>query len=197
MKKGIIFLAGAVMGASTAFVGCYAFLKARFNKELESRIESLKASYSADFGPKNGVVSDYNEEEGKTTTKIYENGELVDEIETTNPDKIVEKVETEHIDYSKIISKLNDNKPYPISTEDFLNGDNTKVTYTYFKEDEVFLDIVDEIVPEAFDEVGRENLTKFGVYEPDILYVRNPKNEVDYEVILKEDMSYKEYIGEE
>lgn len=194
MKKGLIFLAGAVVGAGTAFAACYIHLKKQFDKELESRIESLKASYSADFGPKNGIVSDYNEEEGKTTTKIYENGELVDEIETTAEEKIVK---TEKVDYSNIINKMNGNKPYPITMEEFVNGDNDKVTYTYFPDDEVFLDVLDDICPEAFDEVGRENLNKFGIHEPDVLYVRNVDKGTDYEVLLKSDMSYKEYIGDE
>lgn len=184
MNKGLVFLAGAVMGAGTAFTGCYVLLKKRFDKELESRIESLKVAYSADFGPKKGVVDDFIKES-------VEN----EPVRVEKPEKKEEK--SNKINYSEIISKMNNDKPYPISSEEFINSENSQVTYFYFPDDEVFIDITDDIVPEAFDEVGKENLNKFGVHEPGVLYVRNVKNGVDYEVILKEDMTYKEYIGEE
>lgn len=196
MSKGIIFLAGALTGAGAAFIATYSYLKKQFDKELEVRVESFKSSRMAQNGPKNGNITEYNEETDEFVTEIYAKGEKIDEIRTKNTIEPPKKENRQMTEYDKI-SRSKSKYPFPITSEEFLDGDYEKVTYVYFREEDTFIDILNEICPDAIDNIGKDNLDKFGIYEPDVLYVRNNATSTDYEVLLKEDISYKEYVGEE
>lgn len=88
-------------------------------------------------------------------------------------------------------------EPYVISPEDFYESQNNeKVTLTYFEQDEVFMGIDEEVVPDGLELIGGdENLSSIGTYEEDVVYIRNNAMGTDYEII-KDSGSYAMYAGE-
>jgi hypothetical protein len=77
-------------------------------------------------------------------------------------------------------------KPYIITLEEFTEGENDADTLTYYEEDGVLADSQDMPVDRVAEDVGEENLNKFGLGSDDsrMLYVRNEKIGMDYEIIL-------------
>ena len=74
-----------------------------------------------------------------------------------------------------------------ISSDEFLDDEEyDKETIYYYEEDEVFCDPEYEILPEAIDRIGKENLDNVGMFENNVLYVRNELFGKDYEVIFYE-----------
>jgi hypothetical protein len=89
-------------------------------------------------------------------------------------------------------------KPYVITNEEFAE-DMThfdKLTIYYYEDDQTLADENEEIIQDVSSTVGDEALDKFGdgSDDPEIVYVRNEKMEIDYEVI-RLSKSYKETVG--
>lgn len=72
-----------------------------------------------------------------------------------------------------------------------------QITLTYFEEDGVLIDERDEPVPDPNVTVGDVNLEMFGVGSDDnnIVYIRNPTIEVDFEVIRSKGSYAKSILG--
>lgn len=77
-------------------------------------------------------------------------------------------------------------RPYIITLEEFTEGENDADTLTYYEEDGVLADSQDMPVDRVGEDVGEENLNKFGFGSNDsrMLYIRNEKLGMDYEIIL-------------
>lgn len=88
--------------------------------------------------------------------------------------------------------------PYVITIDEFMEDDPEieKVTVTYFDGDGNLADTQDKIIPEVEEIIGSDALTKFGLYSKDknIVYVRNERIKIDFEVVLDE-RSYTEAIA--
>lgn len=88
-------------------------------------------------------------------------------------------------------------RPYIISVEEWygneLNYD--QVTLTWWADDEVLADVQDRMIREIDDVVGGTSLHRFGTLSDnaDIVYVRNERLKVDYE-ITKDERNYSEII---
>ena len=73
-------------------------------------------------------------------------------------------------------------EPYVISPDEYDgNADFDKITLTYYQ-DGVLADDNDEEIEDPDETVGEESLDHFGEYEEDIVYVRNERLGIDYEV---------------
>jgi hypothetical protein len=86
--------------------------------------------------------------------------------------------------------------PYIIDENEYMDDQFdafTKQVFTYFG-DGTLIDEGDDIVPEAEDLVGVDNLIELESGNEDRIFVRNEKYAADYEIIFKE-MSYNEYMG--
>ena len=101
----------------------------------------------------------------------------------------VEKEEVEFV--SEPTKKERDDTPYVIDIEEFSDGEVTfdKITVYYYEFDNILIEAENE-APEDIDAtIGWGSLDEFGngSVNPDIVYVRNEKLSIDYEVIrLKE-----------
>lgn len=75
--------------------------------------------------------------------------------------------------------------------------DYDTMTYTYYEEDDVLCNEEDEVIPkdERDDMIGEANLNKFGhgSDDPSIVYIRNDKREIQFEVIRSPN-SYAEEV---
>lgn len=90
------------------------------------------------------------------------------------------------------------NKPYIISYEEFMEDDDyTKVSVSYFEEDETLCDERDQLIPDIMGTVGKENLDYFGALseQEDIVLVRNTVLGVDYEILRREGTFSEKVLG--
>jgi predicted ATPase with chaperone activity len=79
-----------------------------------------------------------------------------------------------------------DKPPYVISLEQFSEGALESDTLYYYEEDDTLADTQEEQISDYVDLIGEDVLDRFGEKseDPDIVYVRNEKMGIDYEVIL-------------
>lgn len=91
----------------------------------------------------------------------------------------------------------NTEEPHVISVDEYMleNDHFDKETLSYYQEDDTLCDLNDRPIDDPDSLVGDDSLTKFGVGSKDfnIVYVRNPRIEVDYEV-LRDTRSYTEVV---
>lgn len=86
--------------------------------------------------------------------------------------------------------------PYIINEQEYMDpqfNSYIKQQFTYFG-DGTLIDDGDEIIPNADEVVGIDNLTELEAGNDDRIFVRNEAYSADYEILYKE-MSYAEYIG--
>jgi len=88
-------------------------------------------------------------------------------------------------------------KPYVIAKDIFMNGETgyPNITLTYYA-DEVLADETDTPIEDVEMTIGSKNLTRFGQKseDPRVVYIRNDRLQVDYEVVL-DDGSYAAAVG--
>jgi hypothetical protein len=93
--------------------------------------------------------------------------------------------------YSRISEKANNSrdtrKPYVIGVEEF-SEDMThfdKLTIYYYEDDDTLVEGGEDIITDVDWTIGNDSLDHFGDNsdDPDIVYVRNERISVDYEVI--------------
>lgn len=104
-------------------------------------------------------------------------------------------VDPDEIEAEKFFDE-NGNEPYPISYKDFSQTceSYTKDTLGYYALDDILTDEKDEIIDDREYWIGENGLELFGTYtdDEDVMYIRNPANEHDYEVIRYTDIHYQE-----
>lgn len=89
-------------------------------------------------------------------------------------------------------------KPFVVTTQEFFEDDDddySRITITYWEEDDVLADEREQTIPDIDALIGHENLKHFGKGSDDenILYVRNDKIKADFEVV-KDPRSYSEVV---
>jgi hypothetical protein len=89
----------------------------------------------------------------------------------------------------------NPEKPYVISHDEFMENsfEHAQVRLVYYEDDDILAEADDSIIFEVESVVGTDNLSQFGrgSRDPNIVYIRNERNEYDYEVV-KNTGSYAE-----
>lgn len=152
------------IGAAVGCVGTYMLLKNRYEamvKEAdEAAMEFIKKRSGEDNEQNHGSI--------KPEVKHSE--------EVTNYNKIRESI----IDDG---NKVEDNKPYQISEQEFVEDDEEfdKVSLEYYTEGEGLYE-GSEYIPNVEDVVGEDNLSVLHGADLDIMYVRNEDLKTDYEV---------------
>ena len=89
--------------------------------------------------------------------------------------------------------------PYVLSNVEYMTGEKAynQATLTYFAGDNVLTDDKDEVIPNADETVGEDNLKKFGYRskDPRVVYVRNDVLEMEYEILLSDGKYAVEVLG--
>lgn len=196
LKHLIIFITGGAIGA----VVTYKIVSQKDYDKKEQEIAEIRSFYNNEF--KAQILKLKEAENAKNEAKIDENSEKIAE----NEPKYVENVKNivkKHIE--PVISNMRNsengfenvmNEPEPkkkisadksiISSTEFVDDeDYEKVTLYYFEDDDLFTDTDYNIRDNGIDIVGRENLDQVGLYEDDVLYVRNDSLYTDFEVIFQ------------
>lgn len=120
--------------------------------------------------------------EEKTTINVFDNG----------------PVDVRDWDYNKEIQDRTPDKPYVISYEEFVAGEegHEQEQLTYYVEDDILVDRRNEPIDNHDYTVGDDNLQRFGHGSKDsnVVYVRNEKLDLDFEV-TRDSGSYLESVG--
>lgn len=113
-------------------------------------------------------------------------------------DSVVE--DFENVDLKEIMDSRSPDVPYVLLRDEFLNNereDLSQHTLTYFAEDDVLVDEKEKPIRDADKYVGEENLKKFGFLSGDksVVYVRNEKLGMEYEILLSNRSYAEEVLG--
>lgn len=121
------------------------------------------------------------------------------EITETTSNIFVDGRDIAEFDYAAEVDRRTPDEPYVITHDEFMQNENDWVqnTLTYYNGDDVLTDEKDVPIPDIDAVVGSESLTKFGYGSRDrnVVYVRNEKNESDYEITLSMGEFSKEVAG--
>lgn len=163
----LIFALGAAVGAAAS----YAFAKKKFLGLAQEEINSVKEVYSKRAAAREKPdLSEFSE--------IAEN----------------EGYSPEAKDNEKPVKKSKDKRPYVISPDEFAeDGEYDKVSLTLYA-DNVLTDEEDEPIDNVDEIVGEVNLSSFGAFEDDCVFVRNDSFKADYE-ILRDERKYSEVVA--
>lgn len=91
------------------------------------------------------------------------------------------------------------NEPYVISFEEWLADDfqHDQLSITYYEEDDVLADSESRPIDDVLGNVGDRCLSNFGLgsKDPNVVYVRNEKRGLDFEILLDHGSYEAEVLG--
>lgn len=89
--------------------------------------------------------------------------------------------------------------PYILTKDEFMENDTeyTQSTVTYFAGDQVLIDSREDVIDDVDMTVGERNLSRFGYGsgDPNVLYVRNDRIGIEFEILLSRGKYSKEVAG--
>jgi len=95
--------------------------------------------------------------------------------------------------------ELNPDVPYAISFEEFNENEpnHEQTTLTYYEMDDTLVDSQDKPVDDTEYTVGDDNLNRFGdgSGDPNVVYVRNNKIDMDFEIVRDKGSYQKQVFG--
>lgn len=181
--KNLLLLA---IGAGIGSLVTYRLLKDKYEALVEEEIESVKETFSRRTTPV------YDELDNGLTQEEYEEG--LGHLEYKSPAR--ERTAYNHISRPEEADENEILAPYVINVVEY-NDTNLhfdKSTIYYYNLDDTLVDENEEPIADV-DMVIGDGLMRFGEGsdDPDIVYVRNEKLAIDYEVIRSE-KSYQETV---
>lgn len=190
-KNAIIFAVGVVVGSAATFFA----VKSHYSKIAQEEIDSVKEVYKKKNMDIDGIIQkqiaalDIITKKVDATDKIFSTN---DEVVETTTDEDEEESEIDEPDYDPSVERIFpddglSDEPYVISPDQFVQERPyyDKITMYYY-EDTGQLLTEDGDLTEMDISIGSEALNHFGEYEKDVVYVRNDKIGIDYEVIHEE-----------
>lgn len=175
LSKIMIFVAGAGIGSAIT----YKLVKKQYDQIIQEEIDSVKEAFS---NKPDSTDAEKSEEEEPEPEKVKYRS-IVDEAGYATESEKEEEEEEEDME-----------KPHIISPEEFGDSDYAVLTLTYFLDGTVLNDR-NKIVTNVEELIGEGFAKHFGDYpeDPDTVYVRNDKLEIDFEV-LKDYREYSETV---
>lgn len=207
LKTLCVFAGGALVGAAATYFA----VKTKFEKIANSEIQEMREFYikreeiieeeanKEIENIKNQVVEESQEEQSEPTEEELE--EYRKQVEQYNhpeyTDALVRKRELQIKEQEEQTEMTEEfDKPYFIIKPDQMGETGYEpVTLTYYA-DGILCDELDNVIEEdeIEERIGMEALVNIGLYEPDIIHVRNEYLEIDYEI--QEDVrSYGDIYG--
>lgn len=172
LSKVLIFAAGAALGVAAS----YKYFEKKYKRIADDEIASMSEYYEKRLAQAEEEIDDYSTEMkaqeymDRASEKFPEVRELVDKLNELNYTE------------SKEVPKVK--PPYVISPDEFGEIEEYATETLYYYKDHVLADDQDNIIEDADDVIGVGSLTHFGEYEDDSVFVRNDREETDYEILL-------------
>lgn len=172
LSKVLIFAAGAAIGAAVS----HKYFEKKYEKIAEEKIASMTEYYEQLLCTAEEEIDDYSAEieaqdrVDRAAEKFPEVRELVNKLNDLN--------------YTENKEVPNVKPPYVISPDEFGEIDEYATETLYYYKDQVLADDQDNVIEDADNVIGVGSLTHFGEYEDDSVFVRNDREETDYEILL-------------
>lgn len=170
IKLIFAFIAGAAVGSAVT----WKLVKTKYERIANEEIASVKEVFS-----RRTKDAETSEEEIKT----------IDVEEKPTIQEIKEYVDViKDAGYSNNIQKggeasMSGGDPYTIMPEEVGTMDGYDLIDLTYYADGVLEDENYEIVVDVAETVGVESLNSFGEYDDDVVFVRNDKRKIDYEIV--------------
>jgi len=174
-------------------------MRAKNNSEIcGAMVEGTKKGISDEepVGLKHPSVNFVKESLGDIANRVKYDQIIKKKIEEPDPAEEVPEEDTEMSAQHKNIFERSETAPYVIPFDEFGEFSNRdELTIFYYAEDDTLADEQEEVIPNVSEVIGDEALTSFGdrSNDPDIVYVRNERLAIDYEVI-RYHKSYQETV---
>lgn len=216
------FGCGAVVGGVVTAVVLDRQLRLKYNKIADDEIEHMKDFYrekEAELLDEQKKIASQPKPNLETMTrnlKEVAKSELISEREgysqPVTPEDVEELQEREAAEeeernafvdlpgwnYDQQVAGRTADKPFIMHFEEYQQSEcSHQITITYFEGDDVLIDESDEVISKKDEVVGMENLAKFGFGSGDrnVVYVRNPKLDIEYEILRHQGHYAKEILG--
>lgn len=127
---------------------------------------------------------------------IVEANRYADEEE--EPEEVNAFEELPGWNYDQQVAGRTNEHPFIMHAEEFRQSECAhQITITYFEGDDVLVDETDEVISKKDEVVGMAHLEKFGFGsgDPNVVYVRNPKLDIEYEILRHRGHYAKEILG--
>lgn len=159
---------------------------------------TMKTDYKAMFDPESATDGDEQNEflQGPpaTVTEISEEAHVVQKKLFVEPSP-----ETDEYHATATEALIAAGLPYVISADDFNENETEfeQVTITWFAGDGVLADEREQMIEDVEGIVGASNMDRFGYLSNDnnIVYVRNPDKELEFEVVHSDGNYAQEVLG--
>ena len=185
----LMFVSGVVIGATVAIK----LVKAKYEKRANEDIESIREYYAS---KRPEVVKDVVEQDNDDDIKAY--ADLIDKTGYATTGNSIEADDNvdENTKENKIVTTKNKNNTVLITPEEL--GEEVEeyghpfdiATLIYYEDGVMTYHEDDHVVDDVEDLVGTDFKDHFGDYENDAVFVRNFRNETDYEIIRDGDKYY-------
>lgn len=221
----VVFVVGAGIGGFIAYKISEKRLSSKFDQELTEQIAAAKAyrtriAKEGEFETPEGAVNALIPDEVVSAVQAYQGREkpvaynnpgsidprppvdvVVESIEVTQNITVVAKDDPRDWDYTAEVAdrELNPEIPYTISFHEFNENPvgHEQTTMTYYALDDTLADSQDKPVDNTDYVVGDDNLNRFGhgSGDPNVVYIRNEKIDMDFEIVRSNGSYQKEVIG--
>lgn len=182
VKTLLVFTSGVTAGSVTT----YFYLKDKFEKRTQEEINSVKEVYR---NANNEAILD--DEESKKSSDDEEDDEKpkTNKYDTLASLYTTDDGKQDYTSYSKVVVKTKEmmdvpevtsDKPYVIDEDEFGAYDDYTLVGLTFYADDVLTDSLDEPIEYPEDIVGDDFRHNF---VNDVVYVRNDRLQIDYEII--------------
>ena len=189
MKETLIKIAIFSVGVGVGFVGSMKYFDQKYQKLADEEIESCRKAFNKSKTMINEVSKPVKD--GSDTSNVYLTSIDLEKIKAYHEYYAPKKVEVEA---AQTLSPKED-EPFDISVEEYEEDTEfIKVTLDLYSEDGVLVYEETEEIADESSTIGVENLDDFARSSFSTAYFRNPKNNIDYELI-KVDGSYRELIA--
>lgn len=222
MILGSTSVVSLAVGAGVSYLVTKKVLTAKYDELMKEEIAATKRFYSQlnkreGFSDPVALAKSIDEEtamkyEARVTTLDYG----VEGLETSAKDvrmaqeSIEESVTTRNIftdaavadedfNYDEELANRSSDRPYVISHDEFYENapEHNQITLEYFEDDDVLCDEGNAPINDTDGTVGDVNLNRFGHGSKDnnVVYIRNERLDVDYEVVRNKGNYVKDVLG--
>jgi len=177
-------------------------LKREYEELVQEEVESLRETAARRKGLRDdSSASKEANEKGETINDSLKNGVKVSPNTKNHYKKMAEQYagedDIEHIrDRHNVNIRPISGEPYAISLEEFSEEMDhfEKSTIYYYDEDDTLADEQEEMIQDVLAIIGPAVLDHLQQELSDVVYVRNEKMQIDYEIIVL-DKSYAETVS--
>lgn len=198
MNKNVATALSFVLGGGLGAFITYKVCKKKYEQIAKEEIESIKKRYIP------GYTVTVDSVTGEVTVETHKFDSMFDDEDDDRPNMIIDRSDVakeqaiERAKYANVLkglgyaepdpSEFDDPKyqvPYIITPDEFGEKDGYDIiSLTYYHNDGVLADDMDERIDDYEDIIGKDALDHFGDYEDDSVFVRNDRLKADYEILL-------------